>query len=395
MASVPAPAPVPIRYRESARRLFAQGAFVAIAGLAIAFVLVRIEIADFNLSFLWEPAGFQLSNQWPFSVDGAVESRWVVYFAAVWASLRVVAACILLSTAIGVLVGVARLSSNWVIARMAMLFVEIFRNTPFYVQIIIWYAIITFGLPKITDAISVLDSFFISNRGIAIPWPVPSGGFYGSPDWMVGIWVAALIALGAGAMAFRARKHRVERDTGEPQYANRWALGLFAAGALISFLALGAPVSMDRPGIEATDYIEGMVVRPEFSSLVFGLTIYTAAFIAEIVRASIQALPKGQTEAANAIGLSGYQRLTLIILPQALRQMIPSMTNQYLNVWKNSSVAFAVLYADLFAVAQIVNNKVGRALEMFVVIIITYMVVSILISVVMNFLNRRVTRSGR
>ena len=134
-----------------------------------------------------------------------------------------------------------------------------------------------------------------------------------------------------------------------------------------------------------------MVVKPEFAALVLGLTAYTGAFIAEIVRASIQALPRGQTEAANSIGLSGYQRLSLIILPQALRQMIPSVTNQYLNVNKNSSLAYAVLYDDLFRVATVVQNKAGHALEMFFIIIVTYMLISFAISAVMNVLNARVT----
>ena len=152
-------------------------------------------------------------------------------------------------------------------------------------------------------------------------------------------------------------------------------------------------VSIDRPIIEGTQYAEGMVIRPEFAALILGLTAYTGSFIAEIVRGSIQALPRGQTEAANAIGLSGYQRLTLIILPQALRQIIPSVTNQYLNVNKNSSLAYAVLYDDLFRVATVVTNKAGHALEMFVVIIITYMLISFMISAVMNVFNARVTRT--
>ena len=194
-------------------------------------------------------------------------------------------------------------------------------------------------------------------------------------------------------MRVRAQRQQRERETGRILYANRWALGLFAVGALLSFLVLGAPVSIDRPMIEGTHYLEGIVIEPEFAALVLGLTMYTGAFIAEIVRASIQALPRGQTEAANAIGLSGYQRLTLIILPQALRQMIPSVTNQFLNVNKNSSLAYAVLFDDLFRVAGIIQNKAGHALEMFIVIIVTYMLISFVISAVMNVFNARVTRT--
>ena len=200
-----------------------------------------------------------------------------------------------------------------------------------------------------------------------------------------------LLGLGGIAQFIRRRRQIRERETGKPQFANRWAFSVFAVGAVVSFFALGAPVAIDLPYVEGTAYFEGMVVRPEFGALVMGLTLYTGSFIAEIVRGSIQALPKGQTEAANAVGLSGYQRLTLIILPQALRQMIPSVTNQYLNVNKNSSLAYAVLYDDLFRVATVISNKVGHALEMFLVIILTYMVISLVISLIMNFFNSRVT----
>ena len=220
---------------------------------------------------------------------------------------------------------------------------------------------------------------------------MPSGGLWGAPDWLVGIWVLALIAIGVVAMRLRAKRQERERESGRILFANRWAIGLFAAGALISFLILGLPVSIDRPVIDGTSYAEGMVIRPEFAALVLGLTMYTGAFIAEIVRGSIQALPKGQTEAASAVGLTGYQRLTLVVLPQALRQMIPSVTNQFLNVNKNSSLAYAVLFDDLFRVATVIQNKAGHALEMFFVIIITYMVISFAISAVMNILNARVT----
>ena len=201
----------------------------------------------------------------------------------------------------------------------------------------------------------------------------------------------ALLISAAAAMRLRAQRQAMERDTGLPQNANRRAFILFVAGAAISYLVLGGPVSIDAPIVIGTHYAEGIVVEPEFAALVMGLTLYTGAFIAEIVRAGIQALPRGQAEAANAVGLSGYQRLTLIILPQALRQIIPSVTNQYLNVNKNSSLAYAVLYDDLFRVANIVQNKAGHALEMFFVIIVTYMAISFLISAVMNFFNSRVT----
>ena len=387
----PPPSNVPLLYRRGVRRLLTQGIYVAITAVVIGYVYTSLDLREFGFGFLDEPAAFKVGNQWLVDVDGVTNSRFTMYLVGVWSSLRAVLVAIALSTVLGVLIGVARLSSNWLVAQMAMLYVEIFRNTPLLVQVVLVYTVLLVGAPLIENVFNVGDFFFVSNRGMAIPWPVPDSGFWGAPEWFVGVWVAVLLLFAAAAQRVRANRQELERDTGQPHYANRWAFALFAVGALVSFFALGAPVSMDLPVIVGTHYIEGMVMEPEFTALVAGLTLYTSAFIAEIVRGGIQALPKGQSEAANAVGLSGYQRLTLVILPQALRQIIPSVTNQYLNINKNSSLAYAVLYDDLFRVANIVQNKAGHALEMFFVIIVTYMLISFAISMVMNFFNARVT----
>ena len=387
----PPPSNVPLLYRRGVRRLLTQGIYVAITAVVIGYVYTSLDLREFGFGFLDEPAAFKVGNQWLVDVDGVTNSRLTMYLVGVWSSLRAVLVAIALSTVLGVLIGVARLSSNWLVAQMAMLYVEIFRNTPLLVQVVLVYTVLLVGAPLIENVFNVGDFFFVSNRGMAIPWPVPDSGFWGAPEWFVGVWVAVLLLFAAAAQRVRANRQELERDTGQPHYANRWAFALFAIGALVSFFALGAPVSMDLPVIVGTHYIEGMVMEPEFTALVAGLTLYTSAFIAEIVRGGIQALPKGQSEAANAVGLSGYQRLTLVILPQALRQIIPSVTNQYLNINKNSSLAYAVLYDDLFRVANIVQNKAGHALEMFFVIIVTYMLISFAISMVMNFFNARVT----
>ena len=390
-AAPPEAAHVPLIHRRSFRDFATQGVYVAITALVFAYVFVALDLRDFGFGFLDEPAAFNVANQWLIDVDGVTNSRITMYLVGVWSSIRAVMVAILLSTIVGVVVGVARLSPNWLVARLATLFVELFRNTPLLVQVVLIYSVFLVGMPLIQDVISVGDIVFISNRGVAIPWPVPNSGLWGAPHWIAGVWVLALLISAAAAMRLRAQRQAMERDTGLPQNANRRAFILFVAGAAISYLVLGGPVSIDAPIVIGTHYAEGIVVEPEFAALVMGLTLYTGAFIAEIVRAGIQALPRGQAEAANAVGLSGYQRLTLIILPQALRQIIPSVTNQYLNVNKNSSLAYAVLYDDLFRVANIVQNKAGHALEMFFVIIVTYMAISFLISAVMNFFNSRVT----
>lgn len=390
-APLPPPQETPLRYQRGFRNLALQAVYVGITAFVIAYVVLQLGGREYGFGFLNQPAAFDVGNQWLTNVDGTTNSRFTMYLVGVWSTIRVVLLAMALSTVLGILIGVARLSSNWLLSRLAMLFVEIFRNAPLFVQIVLWYAIVLYGFPTIQNVINIGDFAFLSNRGFAIPWPVPDGGFWGGPDWLVVIWVAALIGAGAAALRLRRRRQLAERETGQVRHPNRWAFGLFAAVALISFLLLGMPVSIDRPIVEGTSYAEGMGVLPEFSALLLGLTIYTAAFVAEIVRGSIQALPRGQTEAASAIGLTGYQRLTLVVLPQALRQMIPSMTNQYLNVSKNSSLASGVSYYDLFFVANIIQNKIGHAVEVFLLITVTYMLMSLLISVVMNYVNRRVT----
>ncbi len=387
----PDAAPVPLIHRRSFRDFATQGVYVAITALILAYVYVSLDLREFGFAFLNDPAAFNVANQWVIDVDGVTNSRITMYLVGVWSSIRAIMVAIALSTIVGVVVGVARLSNNWLIARLAMLFVEIFRNTPLLVQVVLVYSVFLVGLPQIQNVIMIGDVAFLSQRGLALPSPVPNSGLWGAPDWIAGIWVLALLISAAAAMRVRAQRQELERETGQPHNPNRRAFVVFAAGAVVSYLVLGAPVSIDAPIISGTHYEEGIVINPEFAALVTGLTLYTGAFIAEIVRSGIQALPRGQTEAANAVGLSGYQRLTLIILPQALRQIIPSVTNQYLNVNKNSSLAYAVLYDDLFRVANIVQNKAGHALEMFFVIIVTYMVISFVLSAVMNFFNARVT----
>ena len=392
--SSPPPAPrTPFFYRRGARDRLIQGAYLAVTALVLFYVLTSLGGREYGFSFLNEPAALDIGNQWLIQVDGTTETRLVMYLVGVWSTIRVVLVAMALSTLLGIAVGVARLSPNWLVARLAMLFVEIFRNAPLFVQIVLWYAIILFGLPRIQDVIAIGDLAFFSNRGVAIPWPEPDGGLYGASEWITGLWALALAASAFAAWRLRRRRLDEERRTGRVLNPNRWALGAFAAGGLVSFVALGMPIAIDAPSIEGTNYAAGagMQLLPEFTALLMGLTIYTAAFIAEIVRASIQALPRGQTEAANAIGLNAYQRLTLVILPQALRQMIPSVTNQYLNVTKNSSLAQGVGYYDLFFVANIIQNKIGHAVEIFFMIIMTYMLLSFVISAVMNYANARLT----
>ena len=385
------PPDVPFLYKRRVRNLLTQAVYIVITLVVVGYVASSLGGREYGYGFLNGPAAFDIGNQWLVDFDGTTSSRLTLYLVGVWSTVRVVAVAIALSTVLGVAIGVARLSPNWLLSQVAMLFVELFRNTPLYVQVVIWYAIMLFGLPTIDQVINIGDLFLLSNRGVAIPWPDAQGSLWGGPPWLSAVWVAVLAGGVVAALRVRGQRQDQERETGQIRHPNKFAAAVFAVIALASFVLLGMPVSFDRPIVDGTTYAQGMAVYPEFAALTLGLTIYTGAFIAEIVRGSIQALPRGQTEAASAIGLSGYQRLTLVILPQALRQMIPSVTNQYLNANKNSSIALGVSYFDLFFVASIVSNKIGHAVEVFFMIIVTYMILSLVISALMNVLNARVT----
>ena len=216
-----------------------QGVYVAITAVVLGYVFNALDLREFGFTFLNDPAGFKVGNQWLTDVDGVTNSRITMYLVGVWSTLRAVIVGIALATVLGVLVGVSRLSSNWLVAQLAMLFVETFRNTPLLVQVVLVYTILLVGAPLIENAANLGDFLFLSNRGIAFPWPVPDSGFWGTPDWFVGVWVAALLVLGFAAMRLRANRQALERDTGQPHYANRWALGMFARGRAGLLLCTG------------------------------------------------------------------------------------------------------------------------------------------------------------
>ncbi|MDP6604706.1 MAG: ABC transporter permease subunit [Dehalococcoidia bacterium] len=373
-----------------ARRMATQAGFSVLLLIFLAYMVERASHLDLDIGFMDAPAGFQISHTFVFGFDSG-ESRLAAYFVAVTNTIRLVVVGILLATVIGVLAGVARLSDNWLVSRIATVYVEVVRNTPLLVQIIFWYTAVFLKLPRIEAERSLFDVAFLSNRALALPWPEPRGDFFTA-------WVIVLaLALVPGYFVRRIRARR-EAETGQTMRPNLYSLGVVLGIAAIGFLVLGLPVGIDTPTIVSEEftkgYVGGLSVTPEFAALLIALVMYTGSFIAEIVRGSIQALPRGQTEAAMAVGLTGYQRITLVILPQALRSMIPSLTNEYLNLTKNSSLAAAIAYADLFQISEIIINKAGHAVVMFIIVIITYQVMSFTISAFMAFINRRVQLVG-
>lgn len=341
----------------------------------------------FDLTFMGENAGFQILNVWPFEAE-LTDSRWHYYKVGIVSAVRIVAISIVLCTIIGVIVGVARLSRNKMLSGISTAYVEMFRNMPLVVQLFFWYTAVLLALPRLNEAINIGGWVYISNRIVMLPRIVVD-------SWLLTI-IAVILFIG-----FRFYLRHLDRDgvdDSEAGLKKRMVLwgGFLGLISIILFFAMSIDTpELVKPREDAwgTWYYEGGTETTiQFLALMIGLTIYTSVQVAEIVRGSIQSLPRGQVEAAVSLGLNPFQRLRLVILPQALRSMIPSMTNQYLNCWKNSSLAMVVGYSDFFAISQTIVNNAGQAVPVFIMILLTYQAGSIIISIIMNLFNRQVTK---
>lgn len=333
-----------------------------------------------GFSFLRLEAGFDIGEGITYDPSDSYARAFLV---GVVNTLRVTAVGIVLATILGVVAGVARLSSNWLVNKMASVYIESIRNTPLLVQLFVWYFAIILKLPRVKESIALPGSVFISNRGLTLPWPVPSSSF--------GSWLPYLIAAFVVAVALLIVRTRGGRRTGRPPFSLLWVGVPFVAIATLGwFLAPGSPYVLDVPSLRGLNYKGGLTLTPEFTTLLVGLVLYTGAFIAEVVRAGILAVPRGQIEAAKAVGLNEMQILRLVTFPQALRIIIPSLTSQYLNLAKNSSLAIAIGFPDLFNVAGTIFNVTGRSVQVIVMIMASYLSMSLFTSLIMNLYNRRV-----
>jgi len=303
-------------------------------------------------------------------------------------TVRVSVLGIFLATVLGTIVGVARLSPNWLLRRLATGYVETLRNIPLLLQLFFWYAIITELLPHPRDALGNPDAgIFLSNRGLTIPWPTDAAS-----------WTAIAIALLVGvliAFDISARAKRRQEETGALPQTLLPNLALIIGLPALTYLAFGPLAVLETPTQSRFNVSGGITLKPEFTALLLGLTLYTGAFIAEIVRAGILAVSHGQTEAASALGLRRSQILRLIILPQALRIIIPPTTSQYLNLTKNSSLAVAIGYPDLVSVGNTTMNQTGQAIEAVAIFMSVYLGLSISISIFMNWYNARIALKER
>jgi len=297
-------------------------------------------------------------------------------------TLLVSALGIVLATLLGFVIGVARLSGNWLVARLADLYVEIFRNIPLLLQIFFWYFAVLRALPRPRDSMALGEAVFLNLRGLYLPEPIFEPGFR-----LVGVALAAAVVL-CWLLVRWARRRQVREGVSFPVV--RTSLLILLLLPLVTFLATDMPLSWELPALKGFNFHGGITIIPELTALLFALSIYTAAFIAEIVRSGIQAISKGQTEAAQALGLRRGQVLRLVVVPQAQRVIIPPLTNQYLNLIKNSSLATAIGYPDLVSVfAGTTLNQTGQAVEVIAITMAVYLLISLSVSLLMNWYNRK------
>ncbi len=371
---------------EKARGIFWQIVLVATV-VAVAWYLItntQANLAARNISvgfgFLTKEAGFEIGESL-IAYDSS-NSYLRAFLVGLGNTLFVAAIGILLATLIGLIVGIMRLSDNWLVSRVAAWYVEVMRNIPLLLQLLVWYGLITELLPPIRQSIALGELVFLNQRGLRIAWPQPHPAID-----------AAQWAMLAGIVVWwfwRRHARKVQDRTGR-QLPVVWpALALIIGLPLVVWALGGAPTVLDVPKLAGFNFAGGKLMSPEFTALLIGLSTYTAAFIAEIVRAGILAVDHGQTEASMALGLTPGQRLRLVTLPQALRVIVPPMTSQYLNLTKNSSLGVAIGYPDLVAVANTTMNQTGQAIEAIAITMGVYLFISLVISFAMNWYNNRV-----
>jgi general L-amino acid transport system permease protein len=341
-------------------------------------LLEAIETRGLSLSFefLQRTAGFSIGEGLPFE---RTDSFWYAYVVGFVNSVRVIVIGLFLATLLGIFAGVALLSPNWLLRSIVSAYVEVMRNTPLLVQLFFIYFGIILKLPSLQERIT-LGPFSLSQRGFFFPKLLPQQTF--AP------WILSLImGVGTAIIIYRVLLGRRLRE-GVETHAGMWAalpLLILPLGTWV--LLPGSPLAAEHPQLVGLRMEGGAQISPEFAGILLGLVLYTAAFIADIVRSGILAVPKGQTEAATALGLSKFQVLRMVILPQALRVIIPPLTNQYLNLAKNSSLAVGVGYPDLYNISSTIFNQSGQAVQVITLMMVTYLFLSLVISVIMNTLN--------
>lgn len=366
------------------RGLLYQAITIAIIAIAVLYLAnntatnMRVRGIQSGFDFLTGAAGFDIGES--LFVFDSGEAYWRAYLVGFTNTLRVAIIGIILTTILGTLIGVGRLSRNALVRGLCTAYVEFFRNIPILLQLLMWYLMFTEVLPAANEPM-VIGPFFLSKAGFSFP----------IPQWADGhVWAAWGLLLGVVAgWAYRRHAITVFEKTGQVK-SQFWApLAIAIVGSLIAWALGGAPNQWNRPILGEFAIENGGALTPEFLSCLLGLTVYTAAYVAEVVRSGIQSVAHGQIEAAAALGLSRGQSTRLIALPQALRVIIPPMTNQFLNLTKNSSLAVAIGYPDVVSIANTAINQTGRSVECIAIIMLVYLSTSLFTSIVMNWYNAR------
>ena len=339
-----------------------------------------------GFSFMERPAGFDINQTLiPYS---AVSSNLQAFWVGLLNTLVVGIVGIIFATMLGFAIGAARLSKSWLLARMATVYVELVRNVPLLLQLLFWYNAVLTPLPAPRNSLSLFGLFFVNNRGLVVPSPVPQPGFNL-------VWLALLGAVVAAAL-FTVIARKRQRETGQ-----QWPVGWIVTGLLIglpvlAYLVTGRPLAFEVPVLKGFNFAGGSRLSPELVALTLSLVLYTASFIAEIVRAGIMAVNKGQGEAAISLGMRPGPVRTLVVMPQAMRVIIPPLTSQYLNLIKNSSLAVFIGYPDLVQIfAGTVLNNTGAAVQVIAITMAVYLFISIITSVAMNEYNKRMSLKER
>ena len=365
--------------------LFIIGTVVYLIAATTQENLARLGV-DSGIDFLWKRAGFEIGQKLiPFNADSTIARAFIV---ALLNTMLLAAVSIICASILGAIIGIARLSDNWLVSRLATAYIEIFRNIPSLLQIFFWYFVVLRTLPRSSESIEFFNCIFLNNRGLFLPAVSFAQGW----AWIM----AALLSAGALVYFLRRQEHRRNSTSGrtrpEPGKANlvtSWNLLILAGIAATVVLLAG--VQLQVPQETRFGYRGGIVMMPEFLSLVVGLSMYNATYIGEIVRSGFTSIPRGQTEAADSLGLSRYFTVRLVLFPQALRVIIPPLTTVYLNLFKSTSLAAAIAYPEVVSVfVGTVNNLVGQPVFIMAITMAVYVFISLCISLFLNWYNRKI-----
>ena len=370
-------------YRSITIQIITMVVLFTILGMIGNNVATNLEKAgkEFSFGFLNYPAGYDITFQ-PFISYSPTDTHTRAGLVGLLNTLLVAFSGVIIASILGFTMGILRLSSNWLINKIVYVFLEFTRNVPVLLHILFVYGIFLYTLPVPKKAINISDTVFLSNRGFYTPAPVFEDGF---GYVLISIMAAILIVF-----FFKRWARKVQDTTGRiyPVFYISFAILIFLP--LFTFFVAGSPLSIDIPALKGFNFKGGTSIKPEYIALTFALSYYTACFIAEIVRGGILAISKGQTEAAHGLGLKPNRTLQLVVVPQALRVIIPPLCSQYLNLTKNSSLAIAIGYMDVVAtIGGITLMQTGKEMETMIVLLITYLFFSLVISAFMNWFNRK------